>query len=400
MMSTTGRMPVIAAPSPIPVMPASEIGESRTRSVPNSSTSPEVTLKGVPASATSSPMRNTVGSRRSSSASASLTACASEISRVPSCSLGTVTSAGVDMLVDLAGIGERGLERVLGGSRHLCLVLRAVVGAVDVADVVAVVAVCLADEKAGALAATSTLDGAVGGRVDGARVLPVDFLRRDPERRRPRSDVARGRLREVRVLVVGVVLADVDHRQLPEGPHVHHFVEDALAERALAEEADRDLVGTPRLGRERRAGRDAGRSPHDRVCAEIAVLVVGNVHRAALAAAVALLLAEELAEHTVDRRALRQAMAVAAVGARDVVVATERLADAHGDGFLTDVEMSQPWHLRAPVELVDALLEGADPLHLLVHPQGELRADVGGGHGFGRHHSSTRFRPAISASTS
>src|SRR6266508_2552130 len=285
MMSTTGRMPVIAAPSPIPVMPASEIGESRTRSVPNSSTSPEVTLKGVPASATSSPMRNTVGSRRSSSASASLTACASEISRVPSCSLGTVTSAGVDMLVDLAGIGERGLERVLGGGRHLCLdvvgdalelalvretplddpgteeaerialglppllfVLRAVVGTIDVADVVAVVAVCLADEKAGALAATGTLDGAVGGRVDRARVLPVDFLGRDPERRRPRPDVARGRLREVRVLVVG------------------------------------------------------------------------NVHRAALAAAVALLLAEELAEHTVDRRALRQAVAVAAVGARDVVV--------------------------------------------------------------------------------
>jgi hypothetical protein len=128
--------------------------------------------------------------------------------------------------------------------------------------------------------------------------------------------------------------------------------------------------------------------------------VVGDVHRAALAAAVALLLAEELAEHTVDRRALRQAVAVTAVGARDVVVAAKRLADADGDGFLADVEMSEPWHLRASVELVDALLEGADPLHLLVHPQRELSADVGRGHGFGRHHRSTRFRPAISASTS
>ena len=74
MMSTTGRIPVIAAPSPIPVMPASEMGESSTRSGPNSSTSPDVTLNGVPASATSSPMRKTAGSRRSSSASASLTA--------------------------------------------------------------------------------------------------------------------------------------------------------------------------------------------------------------------------------------------------------------------------------------------------------------------------------------
>src|ERR1035441_2335486 len=51
MMSTTGRRPVIAAPTAIPVNPASEIGVSSTRSLPNSSSKPERTLKGVPASA-------------------------------------------------------------------------------------------------------------------------------------------------------------------------------------------------------------------------------------------------------------------------------------------------------------------------------------------------------------
>jgi len=40
---------------PIPVKPASEIGVSITRSAPNSSTRPDSTLNGVPASATSSP---------------------------------------------------------------------------------------------------------------------------------------------------------------------------------------------------------------------------------------------------------------------------------------------------------------------------------------------------------
>ena len=59
MMSTTGRSPVIAAPTPRPVIPASEIGESSTRSGPNSSTRPASTLNGVPASATSSPRMNT-----------------------------------------------------------------------------------------------------------------------------------------------------------------------------------------------------------------------------------------------------------------------------------------------------------------------------------------------------
>ncbi len=89
----------MAAPSPMPVIPASEMGESRTRCGPNSSTSPESTLNGVPASATSSPITKTVGSRRSSSASASLTAWASEISRAP---LVTGSSTlGMDMLVDL-----------------------------------------------------------------------------------------------------------------------------------------------------------------------------------------------------------------------------------------------------------------------------------------------------------
>src|SRR2546421_4765406 len=100
MMSTTGRIPVIAAPTPRPVIPASEIGESITRSVPNSATSPLSTLKGVPASATSSPTTKTLSSRRSSSASASLIACPN-------------VSSGIDVLGDLARIGERRVDREL-----------------------------------------------------------------------------------------------------------------------------------------------------------------------------------------------------------------------------------------------------------------------------------------------
>ncbi len=129
------------------------------------------------------------------------------------------------------------------------------------------------------------------------------------------------------------------------------------------------------------------------------MLVVGNVHGAALAAAIALLLAEQLAEHPLDGRALRQAVAVPAVRARDEVVAPKRLADADGDSLLADVEVRQTRHLGRPVELVDALLEGADALHLLVHAKRELGSDRRGGHGLGRHQRST-FLPASAASTS
>src|ERR1039458_5047837 len=97
MMSTTGRIPVMAAPTATPVKPASEIGVSTTRPAPNSSTNPERTLKGVPASATSSPKMQTWESRRISSASASRTACANVSSR-----------SGIDVLLHFvhAGIGR------------------------------------------------------------------------------------------------------------------------------------------------------------------------------------------------------------------------------------------------------------------------------------------------------
>src|ERR1017187_8868250 len=99
MISTTGRMPVMAAPTAIPVKPASEIGVSITRRTPNSCTRPEKTLNGVPASATSSPMIKTLGSRRISSARASRIASAKVISRL--------FIADVDMLINLGG-GRKG----------------------------------------------------------------------------------------------------------------------------------------------------------------------------------------------------------------------------------------------------------------------------------------------------
>src|SRR5579863_8938938 len=94
MMSTTGCRPVIAAPTATPVKPASEMGVSTTRLAPNSSTNPERTLNGVPASATSSPKMQTWESRRISSARASRTACANVISR-----------SGIDVLHHLVDVG-------------------------------------------------------------------------------------------------------------------------------------------------------------------------------------------------------------------------------------------------------------------------------------------------------
>src|SRR5689334_163170 len=62
--SATGRSPVIAAPIAAPTIACSLIGVSLTRSGPNSSNRPSVSLKTPPAEPTSSPISTTVSSRR------------------------------------------------------------------------------------------------------------------------------------------------------------------------------------------------------------------------------------------------------------------------------------------------------------------------------------------------
>ena len=92
--STIGRMPAIAAPTPAPQKVASEIGVSRTRSAPKRSSRPLLTWKMPPVSATSSPIRNTRGSRAISSAIASFSAAAKVSSRVPGSAGSTCATCG------------------------------------------------------------------------------------------------------------------------------------------------------------------------------------------------------------------------------------------------------------------------------------------------------------------
>src|SRR3984893_18102349 len=186
MISTTGRSPIIAAPTPTPVKPASEIGVSTTRSEPNSSTNPDSTLNGVPASATSSPKMHTRESRRISSASASRTACANVNSR-----------SGIHVLFHLIDAAIRSGNRKLYRCVHLrsrlgrnlfqrsrigvalpeqpvrhhfdgialrlpnlLFLLRAIVFAVDVAHMMAAVTVCVALQEGGASAGARSLNQA------------------------------------------------------------------------------------------------------------------------------------------------------------------------------------------------------------------------------------------------
>src|SRR5690242_1768359 len=103
MISTTGRMPAIAAPMPAPTIAISEIGVLRTRSGPNSSSRPCVTPIEPPISAMSSPMMKTLSSSRIADASASRTASRYVIS-------------GIDVLERVFGLRVGAVLRELEGS--------------------------------------------------------------------------------------------------------------------------------------------------------------------------------------------------------------------------------------------------------------------------------------------
>src|SRR4051812_12555147 len=108
MISTTGRIPAIAAPMPAPTIAISEIGVLRTRSGPNSSSRPCVTAIEPPISAMSSPMMKTSSSLRSAVDSASRTAS-------------RYVTSGIDVLQCVFGLRvgavlrklERGLHRLV-----------------------------------------------------------------------------------------------------------------------------------------------------------------------------------------------------------------------------------------------------------------------------------------------
>ena len=110
--------------------------------------------------------------------------------------------------------------------------------------------------------------------------------------------------------------------------------------------------------------RDRRRPRDDRVGSQHALVDRGDVHAAAVAAAVAVLAAEDLGHHAGEIEALGDAMAVTAVRARDQVVRPELRADADGDRLHADVRVHGTVDQPLVEQPAGADLEGADPAHL------------------------------------
>src|SRR5262249_19928788 len=98
-----------------------------------------------------------------------------------------------------------------------------------------------------------------------------------------------------------------------------------------AEERYRDAALAFHLRRQPGAGHDGNAARHNTVRAQHADAEIGDVHGAALAFAVAGLAPVEFGHHAVEVGPLGDAVAVAAMGRDDPVVALERVAHADRD---------------------------------------------------------------------
>ena len=103
----------------------------------------------------------------------------------------------------------------------------------------------------------------------------------------------------MRVFIVEVVLASVNHRQFPKCREVHHLVNYALAKSAFAKEAHCHLMLARMFGGKRSTRRNTRASRDDCVCAKISRCRIGNVHRSALAFAISRFFSQQFREHAV-----------------------------------------------------------------------------------------------------
>ena len=154
-------------------------------------------------------------------------------------------------------------------------------------------------------------------------------------------------------------------------------MEGAAIGRAVAEEADRDLIGLAQPRRERGTGDESETAGDDAVGAEHPDRKIGDVHRAAFAATHAIGAREQLGDHRAHRRPFRERVPVPAMGRRDVVVAAQRGAHAGRNRFLTDREVCESRDFAGEKMPFDALFKDANADHHLQERSGERDLAVG-----------------------
>lgn len=136
---------------------------------------------------------------------------------------------------------------------------------------------------------------------------------------------------------VEIVLAEEEHRELPQSGKVHRLVELALGHRPVSEEAGGDPIAGEHLVGQRQPDCQRDAPSHDGIAAVQPGGGVEQVHGAAAATTAAFDPPEHLGHDRAGVHAAHKGMAMLPVGRDDGVVRYQRIEDADRHRFLTDV---------------------------------------------------------------
>jgi hypothetical protein len=174
-----------------------------------------------------------------------------------------------------------------------------------------------------------------------------------------------------------VVLADEQHRQLPDRGQVQALVEGAVVHGPVPEERHGHPVRLQQLETVARAGRLEDARADNPAGAHQADFGGEQVHAAAAPPRAAGRPAVQLGDQLARGQALGQGVAVPAVRAEDHVVLTQVGAHADGDRLLADVGVAGSVDQSALMGAGQLLLALPDQLHLPVEPQEQFPACLG-----------------------
>src|SRR3990170_5160578 len=260
-------------------------------------------------------------------------------------------------LQHLGGAGQRIFLLPFGELRKLAVLGR-------VAFVMAAHAVGETLDENRALPCARLLDGFPRSLAHGEKVVAIDGA--------VRNTVSLGVLREAfdfrvrgerRELGIAVVLADKDHRQFPETGDVERLMKRSGLAGAVAEEHHGELAFLLLLGGEGSAKSKWNGATDDSGGGDESTFFGGDVHRAALAGAVAGGAAGDLRHQAIDIRALGDGVAVRTMAAENIVIGLELRASTDSGSLLADAEMDQALNLTGGVERGNFFFKRADEPH-------------------------------------
>ena len=137
--------------------------------------------------------------------------------------------------------------------------------------------------------------------------------------------------------------------------------------RAVSEEAQHHLVGSPVLAAVGSARGNGNSSADNAVGPQDAEAHVHDVHGTSLSVAVAVPTAQNLRHHLPQIRSPGDQMPVSAVRAADIIIRAEHSAGPCGNCFFPDIKMRQSGHLSAFVKLKNLFFKAPYTEHIGIH---------------------------------